>query len=158
VRRSDERVQEQFHVHLPGLLTVLAEHLYSNRAVAVRELLQNAHDSCRRRAVECPNPAYRPRVDVAVDRERGVLVIADNGSGLSAAEVRDYLATIGRSYTRELKGQVGVLAPGQAAGLIGHFGFGFLSAFLMASAVTATTRSYRAGSEPVRWSCDDGER
>ena len=51
----------KFQLHLPGLLKVLAEHLYSTQKVGVRELLQNAHDSCVRRAVEYAEPGYRPR-------------------------------------------------------------------------------------------------
>ena len=59
----------QFELHLPGLLKVLAEHLYSTQRVGVRELIQNAHDSCVRRAVELPQPGYRPRIDLSVDSD-----------------------------------------------------------------------------------------
>lgn len=150
---SEGNVRQAFKLHLPGLLKVLAEHLYSNKTVAIRELLQNAHDSCLRRAVEGRSPGYRPRIDIAIDRRQGVLTISDNGSGLTADDITDYLATIGRSYTRELKEKLAFLAPDEAAQLIGQFGFGFLSSFLIALEVTLTTRSHRPGSEAIRWHC-----
>ncbi len=57
--------RQRFTLHLPGLLKVLAEHLYSSKKVGVRELIQNAHDSCVRRKIERNEPDYRPRIDVA---------------------------------------------------------------------------------------------
>ena len=67
----------RFQLHLPGLLKVLAEHLYSSQRVGVRELIQNAHDSCVRRLVERPYPGYRPRIDLTADRSTRTLRIAD---------------------------------------------------------------------------------
>lgn len=146
-----EPTQQQFQIHLPGLLKVLAESLYSTKKVAIRELLQNAHDSCVRRSVEGGQRGYRPRVDVSIDPARRVLTIRDNGSGLAREEVVDYLSTIGRSYTRDLGERLAILAPEEAAKLIGQFGLGFLSAFLIASQVTLTTRSMQPGSPALRW-------
>jgi HSP90 family molecular chaperone len=61
------REKQRFNLHLPGLLKVLAEHLYSTKKVGVRELIQNAHDSCVRRKIEEGNPHYRPRIDLSAD-------------------------------------------------------------------------------------------
>jgi molecular chaperone HtpG len=149
----DTASRATFQVHLPGLLTVLAEHLYASRTVAIRELLQNAHDSCVRRAVEHPSADYQPRIDVSIDQRFRLLTISDNGSGLTDDDIRSYLTTIGRSYTRELKDRLGALSPDEAAQLIGQFGFGFLSAFLLASEVTLHTRACAAGSPALCWSC-----
>jgi molecular chaperone HtpG len=93
----NEATRHTFQVHLPGLLKVLAEHLYGSKTVAIRELLQNAHDSCVRRMIETPEPGYEPRIDLAVDPAQSLLTISDNGSGLTAEEIATYLATIGRS-------------------------------------------------------------
>src|SRR4051812_2365688 len=95
--------KHKFDLHLPGLLKVLAEHLYSSKKVGVRELIQNAHDSCVRRRIEANEPHYRPRIDVSVNPARRTLLIRDNGNGLTEEEIRTYLATIGRGYTRELR-------------------------------------------------------
>ena len=110
--------RQSFKLHLPGLLKVLAEHLYSNKQVAIRELIQNAHDSCLRRAVEGKEAHYRPRITIAADGERQVLTISDNGCGLTAEEIDAYLATIGRSYTRELRDRLSMLSWEEASRLI----------------------------------------
>jgi molecular chaperone HtpG len=142
--------KQRFNLHLPGLLKVLAEHLYSTKKVAVRELLQNAHDSCVRRKVESQDGAYRPRIDLAVDPGKRTLTLRDNGCGLTEDEITGYLATIGRGYTRELRERLALYSPEQAAELIGQFGLGFLSAFLLAAEVTVTTRSFQGG-PTLRW-------
>lgn len=149
-----ETSRQQFQIHLPGLLKVLAENLYSNKKVAIRELLQNAHDSCVRRLVESEPERFKSRVEVTLDATRRVLTISDNGSGLTADEVRDYLSTIGRSYTRELGEKLAFFSPDDAARLIGQFGLGFLSAFLIASEVTLTTRSMQPNAPALRWHSD----
>ncbi|MBN1563247.1 MAG: ATP-binding protein [Anaerolineae bacterium] len=141
----------QFQIYLPGLLKVLAESLYSTKRVAIRELIQNAHDSCVRREVEAKSDYYRPRITITAYPETRTLSFQDNGSGLTAQEVADYLSTIGRSYTRQLGEDLQVLSPEQAQQLIGQFGLGFLSSFLIASEVTLTTRSMQEGSPTLRW-------
>jgi molecular chaperone HtpG len=148
--------KHRFSLHLPGLLKVLAEHLYSSKRVGVRELLQNAHDSCIRRKLEQGDPHYRPRIDLALDTPKRTLTFRDNGCGLTPEEIGTYLATIGRGYTRELRERLALESPGEASELIGQFGLGFLSAFLLADEVTVVTRSYQGG-DAVRWSCAGGE-
>src|SRR5438045_2236364 len=114
--------RQRFTLHLPGLLKVLAEHLYSSKKVGVRELIQNAHDSCVRRKIEAGDPTYRPRIDVSLDPARRQLTISDNGNGLTEDEITTYLATIGRGYTRELRERLSLVSPDEAAELIGQFG------------------------------------
>ena len=142
--------RQKFNLHLPGLLKVLAEHLYSSKKVGIRELIQNAHDSCVRRKIEANEPGYRPRIDVSMDIPRRSITISDNGNGLTADEIGTYLATIGRGYTRELRERLSFDSPDEAAQLIGQFGLGFLSAFLLAGEVTLFTRSIQGG-PALRW-------
>ena len=137
--------RQRFNLHLPGLLKVLAEHLYTSKKVGVRELIQNSHDSCVRRRVEGGEPDYEPRIDLAIDPRKRTLTISDNGYGLTADEITDYLATIGRGYTRELRERLSLCSAAEAGELIGQFGLGFLSAFLLASEVTLLTRSFQGG-------------
>ena len=96
-------IRGRFELHLPGLLKVLAEHLYSTQRVGVRELIQNAHDSCVRLAVERPDPRYRPRIDLSIDAASRTLRVTDNGSGLTEQGILSYLTVFGRGYTRELR-------------------------------------------------------
>ena len=152
----NEPTRQPFKLHLPGLLKVLAEHLYSSKQVAVRELIQNAHDGCRRRQSEAEEKDYEPQIHLEVDPARRLLRISDNGYGLTRQEIEDYLATIGRSYTRELRQNLSALSPDEAAKLIGQFGFGFLSAFLLADEVRVVTRSF-TGDEAFEWISDGGE-
>ncbi len=137
--------RQRFTLHLPGLLKVLAEHLYSSKKVGVRELIQNSHDSCVRRRVEGGENDYHPRIDITVDPAKRILTISDNGYGLTQEEITNYLSTIGRGYTRELREKLSVFSQSEATELIGQFGLGFLSAFLLASEVVLTTRSFQGG-------------
>jgi molecular chaperone HtpG len=139
----------RFQLHLPGLLKVLAEHLYSAQKVGVRELLQNAHDSCLRRAIEDPDERYRPHIEIRSDPATHRLSFLDNGSGLTEQEILTYLTVIGRGYTRELRERLAIDEAEAARGLIGQFGIGFLSAYLLASGVAVETRS--KGGPPLRW-------
>ncbi|HEX8036857.1 MAG TPA: hypothetical protein VF510_23570, partial [Ktedonobacterales bacterium] len=84
-------------IHLPGLLKLLGESLYSTPRVALRELVQNAHDSCIRRREEDPAAAsgYAPAIRIWVDRAARHLMIEDNGSGLTRDEITVFLATVG---------------------------------------------------------------
>lgn len=142
--------RQRFNLHLPGLLKVLAEHLYTSKKVGIRELIQNAHDSCVRRKIEANEPHYRPRIDVSLDAKARTVTIRDNGNGLTEDEIGTYLATIGRGYTRELRERLAFSSPEEAAELIGQFGLGFLSAFLLAAEVTLVTRSIQ-GTPALRW-------
>src|SRR5262245_19737070 len=89
-------------VDLFGLMTVLGEHLYSTPFVALRELVQNAHDSCVRRRLEATGE-FVPEIRVTTDATAGTLSVADSGAGLTRDEIVRYLATIGAGYTRKLR-------------------------------------------------------
>lgn len=123
-------------------MKVLGEHLYSSPNVAIRELVQNAHDSCVRRRVESSEP-FEPRITVVADPVARTLSFEDTGAGLTEDEIERYLATIGSGYTRTLRDQ-------GHEGLIGYFGLGFLSAFVISERIEVWTCSYQ---EPERaWS------
>ncbi|MEV4557105.1 ATP-binding protein [Kitasatospora sp. NPDC049285] len=124
-------------VDLGGLVGVLATHLYSTPLVALRELVQNAHDSHTRRKLEDLESDYRPLIRVSGDPARRTVAIEDNGAGLTEPEIHAYLATVGTGYTRMLRELTG------NQDLIGAFGLGFLSAFSVAEEVTVTTASHR---------------
>lgn len=125
-------------VDLGGLMSVLSKHLYSTPMVALRELVQNAHDSILRRRLEQPDWQGPSRIEVLADAQQGVLRIVDTGAGLTEAEIHAYLATVGVGYTRRLRE-----SGHEDSGLIGMFGLGFLSAFVLAKRVSVRTTSYQ---------------
>ncbi|MBB3228809.1 molecular chaperone HtpG [Luteibacter sp. Sphag1AF] len=140
-------------VDLGGLMTVLGRHLYSTPFVALRELVQNAHDSITRRRIEDPDWAGASRITVSADLKANIVRVTDTGAGLTEDEVHRYLATVGVGYTRQLR-QGGH----DAEGLIGMFGLGFLSAFVLAERVTVTTTSYQQPDRGWRYQSSTGEK
>lgn len=125
-------------VDLNGVMSVLSKHLYSTPTVALRELVQNAHDSILRRRLEQPDWQGPSRIEVIGDSASNTVRIVDTGAGLTEHEIHAYLATVGVGYTRGLR-QSGH----EDSGLIGMFGLGFLSAFVLARRVSVRTTSYQ---------------
>lgn len=138
-------------VDLSGLMTVLGEHLYSTPVVAVRELVQNAHDSCVRRRLEA-GEHQGARIVVRGDATAGTLSVEDTGAGLTRDEIVAYLATVGAGYTRKLREQT------QSDELIGLFGLGFLSAFVVSEKISVVTTSYQEPDKGWHYQSKSGER
>ncbi|MCO7224287.1 ATP-binding protein [Pleionea sp. CnH1-48] len=139
------------HVNMDGLLEVLGKNLYSSPAVAVRELVQNAHDACVRRQIEA-NYEGDIRISLSTDPGKNQLIIEDNGSGLTYDEVVQYLATVGSGYTRVLRNET------QTSDMIGYFGLGFLSAYVVADKVDVWTTSYQTPEQSWHFSSSGGKR
>jgi molecular chaperone HtpG len=140
---------EEAGVDMSGLLKVLSSHLYSTPEVALRELVQNAHDSCTRRELEHPG-GPEPRIVVEASPSGRTVTITDNGAGLTDDEVRAYLATLGAGYTRTLRER--------SDALIGAFGLGFLTAYVVAERVVVHTTSVSDPARGWRFSSRDGLR
>ena len=143
-------------IHLPGIIRTLGEHLYSEESVAIRELIQNCNDSLIRRQTQdrtCPEDL---RIEIQCDFVQDILIIRDNGAGMTRQEITDYLSTVGRSGTDEFRKAVEQHDAEAARRLIGQFGMGFLSAFVIADSVTVRTRSYRRGEPGFTWRCEGG--
>jgi len=153
-----ENDKHKIGLHIPGILRLLSENLYSDPRVALRELLQNAYDSCRRRALEDTQVRdYEPHIDITLNPQERTIAIKDNGSGLTESEIHTYLATVGRSYTSELRSRLASGESVDAEGLIGQFGLGLLSAFTVANRVEMLTQSYKPDSQTWHWSSDGSE-
>lgn len=125
-------------VDLSGLMSVLGKHLYSTPTVALRELVQNAHDSILRRRLEQGDWQGEGRIEVVGDPQTNTISIIDTGAGLTEHEIHAYLATVGVGYTRGLRE-----SGEDTGGLIGMFGLGFLSAFVLARRVIVRSTSYQ---------------
>jgi molecular chaperone HtpG len=119
-----------------GLIEILGKHLYSTPTVAIRELIQNSYDSCIRRQIEIQDP-FEPKINVKTNNSEGILIIEDNGAGLTKEEIINFIATIGSGYTRSLRENA------NNNELIGYFGLGFLTAYSIASRIELITTSYK---------------
>ena len=153
-----------FQTEVKQLLNLMIHSLYSNKEIFLRELISNASDACDRLRFEAlNNPTLygddgELKIHVSFDKTARTLTIADNGIGLSRDEAVEHLGTIAKSGTREF---FSALTGDQAkdANLIGQFGVGFYSSYIVADKVTVISR--RAGLEAnqaVRWeSAGEGE-
>ncbi len=148
-----------FQAEVKQLLHLMIHSLYSNREIFLRELVSNASDACDKLRFEAlDNGALYEndselKIRIGFDAEAKTITIADNGVGMSRDEAIAHLGTIAKSGTREFFGQL-TGDQKKDANLIGQFGVGFYSAFLVADRVTVLTR--RAGlaaGEGVKWEC-----
>lgn len=146
-----------FQAEVAQLLHLVTHSLYSNKEIFLRELISNASDACDKLRFEALNDtslyedAPNLEVRVSFDKEARTLTIADNGIGLSQQEAIDNLGTIAKSGTREFMNRLSGDQKADAQ-LIGQFGVGFYSGFIVADRITVESR--RAGLKPeegVRW-------
>ena len=148
-----------FQAEVKQLLHLMIHSLYSNREIFLRELVSNASDACDKLRFEALENGglfeddAELKIRVAYDKAARTLTISDNGIGMSRAEVVTNLGTIAKSGTKEFFGKL-TGDQKKDAHLIGQFGVGFYSAFIVADKVTVRTR--RAGlaaAEGVQWTC-----
>src|SRR6201988_2827236 len=153
-----------FQAEVVQLLDLMVNSLYSNKEIFLRELISNASDAIDRLRLELLAEGESPesegplQIRVSFDKDAATITVADNGIGMSRAEVIEHIGTIAKSGTREfLQALTGDQR--QDATLIGQFGVGFYSSFIVADRVTLTTRrSGLTAEHGVRWeSSGEGE-
>ncbi|MEW2008200.1 HSP90 family protein [Microbacterium sp. NPDC078814] len=132
---------QQFQVDLRGVVDLLSRHIYSSPRVYLRELLQNARDAIAARR-DVDGGGSRIRI-TPLTAQSGEFVLRDDGVGLTAAEVADLLATVGRSSKRDIFDL-------PRSDFLGQFGIGLLSCFMVADTIVIRSRSARGGSA-VEW-------
>ncbi|HET7542666.1 MAG TPA: molecular chaperone HtpG [Polyangiaceae bacterium] len=158
-----EATTHSFKAEVSQVLHLVVNSLYSHKEVFLRELVSNASDALDKRrfeAVTQPELAASGdlKVQISADPSASTLTISDNGIGMNAAELEQNLGTIARSGTREFLSKIAKAreASDQGLQLIGQFGVGFYSAYLVADRVDVITR--RAGEQEAhRWSSDAQE-
>ena len=146
-----------FQAEVTQLLHLMVHSLYGNKEIFLRELISNASDAADKLRLEAMTDGalYEkdpdPRIRVSYDAAARTIAVSDNGIGMSRQEVIDHIGTIAKSGTKEFLARLTADAA-QGAHLIGQFGVGFYSSFIVADRVTLTTR--RGGVTPehgVRW-------
>ncbi len=150
--------QHAFGAEVGRLLDLVVHSLYSEREIFLRELVANAADAVDRRRFEAlTDPALAPppeaKIRIVPDKQARSLLISDDGIGMSRQEMIDNLGTIARSGTRAFAQDLATAKPEDRPSLIGQFGVGFYSAFMVADRVEVASR--KAGSEEAfTWASD----
>ena len=141
-------------IHAENIMPIIKKWLYSDKDIFIREMVSNGCDAITKyRLAAGADEAYRVRV--VVDEAAGTLQFIDNGIGMTAEEVGTYINQVAFSGAEAFLEQYGEAA-GENSGIIGHFGLGFYSAFMVADCVTIDTLSFQPGAQAVRWVSQDG--
>ncbi|NGX55278.1 MAG: Chaperone protein HtpG [Chlamydiae bacterium] len=137
-------------IHSENILPIIKKWLYSDKEIFVRELVSNSCDALYKLKLLEVDASYR--IDIKIDKENKTLTFSDNGIGMEKEEVEKYIAQIAFSGAEEFldKYKEGK----EEEQIIGHFGLGFYSAYMVASKVEIQTLSYKEGAQPVYWNCD----
>ncbi|NJM57035.1 MAG: molecular chaperone HtpG [Synechococcales cyanobacterium RU_4_20] len=139
-----------------NIFPIIKKSLYSDHEVFFRELVSNAVDAIQKRkmvsyAGEIGGDSEEPTIAIALDKEAKTLTITDNGIGMTLDEVKKYINQVAFSSAEEF---IEKYKGGADQPIIGHFGLGFYSAFMVSSQVEIDTLSWREDSEAVHWQCD----
>ncbi len=146
-------------IEAQNIMPVIKKWMYSDKDIFLRELVSNGCDAISKykmlvsRGEAAEKDAYR--VDVVVDKKAGTLTVSDNGIGMTADEIKKYICQVAFSGAEEFLKQYKP-EEGDKGGIIGHFGLGFYSAFMVSSKVEIDTLSYRDGAQAVKWTSEDG--
>ncbi len=136
------------------LFPIIKKFLYSDHDIFLREIVSNAVDATQKLKVLAGNGEFKGemgdlKVRVSLDKDAKTITVSDNGIGMTADEVEKYINQIAFSGAEEFLEK----HKNDAATIIGHFGLGFYSAFMVSDKVEIVTKSYRDGAQAVRWSC-----
>ncbi|WP_377477349.1 MAG: molecular chaperone HtpG [Microcoleus anatoxicus] len=148
--------QGTISIHTENIFPIIKKSLYTDHEVFLRELISNGVDAIAKlkmvsRSGEYTGDIGEPEITIAIDKENKTLSITDNGIGMTADEVRKYINQVAFSSAEEF------IQKYQGSGddaIIGHFGLGFYSSFMVAQKVDIETLSYQEGAQAVHWSCD----
>ncbi len=145
----------QIGVTTENIFPVIKKFLYSDNEIFLRELVANAIDATQKLKTLSSFGEYKGelgemRVEVKVDKEAGTLTVTDRGIGMTADDINKYINQIAFSGAEEFVNKY----KDNANSIIGHFGLGFYSAFMVSSKVEIRSLSYKEGAEAVSWTCD----
>jgi len=143
------------NVQAENIFPIIKQFLYSDQEIFLRELVSNAVDACRKLQAlssmgETKGALGELQVEIIADKEANTLTIRDNGLGMTGAEIEKYIAQIAFSGAEEFVQKY----EDKADGIIGHFGLGFFSAFMVADKVEVFSKSYKEDTSGARWICE----
>lgn len=155
-----ETIQQEkgsLSIHTENIFPIIKKFLYSDHEIFLRELVANAVDATQKirqlsSIGEFEGELGELKVTVKLDEAAKTITVSDSGIGMTADEIKKYINQIAFSGATEFVEKY--KDKGSENGIIGHFGLGFYSAYMVASKVEIFTRSYREGAQAVRWECD----
>ena len=150
---AKEKLQGKIGVTTENIFPVIKQFLYSDHEIFLRELVANAVDATRKLQVLASNGEFKGelgdlKVEIELDEKKKTLKVIDHGIGMTAEEVDKYINQIAFSSAGEF------LEKYKDQNIIGHFGLGFYSAFMVSEKVTIDTLSWQEGAKAVKWTCD----
>ncbi len=155
--------QFTFQAETQELLNILVHSLYTEKEIFLRELISNASDALNRLQFEMltnddvKDPQAELEIHITLDEENNTLTISDTGIGMTRAEMIEGLGTIAKSGAKTfMEAMRGKSEQGSASDIIGQFGVGFYSAFMVARQVDVMSRSYRPQATAIKWSATGG--
>jgi molecular chaperone HtpG len=144
----------QIQIHTENIFPIIKKAVYSGHEVFLRELVSNGVDAISKRRMAAmagdASEGAEGRISIRIDRELKTITISDNGIGMTAEEVKRYINQVAFSSAEEFLQKY----KSDSDAIIGHFGLGFYSSFMVARQVELVSLSARTGAEAVRWSCD----
>jgi len=148
--------QGSISINTENIFPIIKKSLYSDHQIFLRELVSNAVDAIQKlkmvsRAGEYSGDIGEEEISITIDKDKKTVSITDNGIGMTADEVKKYINQVAFSSAEEF---INKYQGKSDQPIIGHFGLGFYSSFMVAAKVEIDTLSYREGSEAVHWSCD----
>jgi molecular chaperone HtpG len=148
--------QGNITIHTENIFPIIKKSLYTDHEIFLRELIANGVDAIGKlkmvsMAGELTDEMGEAKIVLAIDKEKKTLSISDNGIGMTAEEVKKYINQVAFSSAEEF---IQKYQKSNDQQIIGHFGLGFYSSFMVASLVEIDTFSYKEGATPVHWSCD----
>ena len=150
---AKEKLQGKIGVTTENIFPVIKQFLYSDHEIFLRELVANAVDATQKLKVLASNGEFKAelgdlKVEIELDEKKKILRVIDHGIGMTAEEVDKYINQIAFSSAGEF------LEKYKDQNIIGHFGLGFYSAFMVSEKVTIESLSWQEGAKAVKWSCD----
>ena len=148
--------QGTISIHTENIFPIIKKSLYSDHEIFLRELVSNAVDAIQKlkmvsRAGEYTGDIGEPEIQIAIDKDKKTLSITDNGIGMTVEEVKKYINQVAFSSAEEF---IHKYQGKDEQAIIGHFGLGFYSSFMVAQKVEIDTLSYKEGAQAVHWTCD----
>jgi molecular chaperone HtpG len=149
--------QGNISIHTENIFPIIKKSLYSDREIFLRELISNAVDAINKLKWlsyrdDFNGSVPEPKITVEIDKEKRQVKVSDTGLGMTADEVKKYINQVAFSSAEEFIQKYKTEEDSQA--IIGHFGLGFYSSFMVSELVEIDTKSFQEGSPAVHWACD----